>query len=214
MTRNVLIVLLVLSFGRVAFAQHPHILSQREQASVIDRWLEERIETLLPGLMDRTGIDMWLIISREYNEDPVIRTLLPSTWHAARRRTMLLIYKSPKSDTVETLAVARYDVGKSFKRAWDPDSQPDQWKRLGELITERKPQKIGLNFARDFGHADGLNLTEYNTLLQYLPKDYHSKITSAQNLAVGWLETRTPSEMATYRHLQEIAQHIIAEGLS
>lgn len=204
---------LFMLFGH-AFAQHPHILTQREQAAVIDRWLDERITTLLPGLMDRAGIDMWVIISREYNEDPVIKTFLPATWHAARRRTMLLLYKAPNSNTVETLAVARYDVGKSFKRAWDPDSQPDQWKQLVDLITARKPQKIGLNFAKDFGHADGLNLTEYNNLLAYLPKDYHQKVVSAQNLAVGWLETRTPSEMATYRHLQEIAQDIIAEGLS
>jgi hypothetical protein len=157
---------------------------------------------------------MWVIISREYNEDPVIKTFLPATWHAARRRTMLVLYKAPASSTVETFAVARYDVGKSFKKAWDPDTQPDQWMRLSELIVEKNPKKIGLNIAKDFGHADGLNVTEYNTLKSYLPENFHSKITSAQNLAVGWLETRTPSEMATYRHLQTIANDIIADGLS
>jgi Xaa-Pro aminopeptidase len=157
---------------------------------------------------------MWVIISREYNEDPVIKTFLPATWHAARRRTMLVLYKAPGSKTVETFAVARYDVGKSFKKAWDPDTQPDQWKRLSELIVEKNPKKIGLNIAKDFGHADGLNVTEYNTLKSYLPENFQNKITSAQNLAVGWLETRTPSEMATYRHLQTIANDIIADGLS
>lgn len=199
---------------QISFGQQPHVLSQREQAVVIDQWLDERIKTILPELMDRADIDMWVIISREYNEDPVIKTFLPATWHAARRRTMLVIYKAPGSKEVETLAVARYDVGKAFKKAWDPDTQPDQWKRLSDLIVERKPNKIGLNIAEDYGHADGLNVTEYNTLLEYLPKNFHSKITSAQNLAVGWLETRTPSEMATYRHIQAIANHIIAEGLS
>jgi Xaa-Pro aminopeptidase len=157
---------------------------------------------------------MWVIISREYNEDPVIKTFLPATWHAARRRTMLVLYKAPGSTAVETYAVARYDVGKSFKKAWDPDAQPDQWKRLSELIVEKNPKKIGLNIAKDFGHADGLNVTEYNTLKSYLPENFQAKITSAQNLAVGWLETRTPSEMATYRHLQTIANDIIADGLS
>jgi hypothetical protein len=201
-------------FIPISFGQQLHVLSQREQAVVIDQWLDERIKTILPELMDRADIDMWVIISREYNEDPVIKTFLPATWHAARRRTMLVIYKAPGSKEVETLAVARYDVGKAFKKAWDPDTQPDQWKRLSDLIVERKPNKIGLNIAKDYGHADGLNVTEYNTLLEYLPKNFHSKITSAQNLAVGWLETRTPSEMATYRHIQAIANHIIAEGLS
>lgn len=205
---------LFIGLSQILLAQTPHILSQREQAAVIDAWLEERIQTLLPSLMDRTEIDMWVIISREYNEDPVIKTFLPATWHAARRRTMLVLYKAPGSKTVETFAVARYDVGKSFKKAWDPDTQPDQWKRLSELIVEKNPKKIGLNIAKDFGHADGLNVTEYNTLKSYLSENFQNKITSAQNLAVGWLETRTPSEMATYRHLQTIANDIIADGLS
>lgn len=214
MKKFLLAITLFIGFSGILLAQSPHILSQREQAAVIDEWLEERIQTLLPTLMDRTEIDMWVIISREYNEDPVIKTFLPATWHAARRRTMLVLYKAPGSAVVETYAVARYDVGKSFKKAWDPDTQPDQWKRLSELIVEKNPKKIGLNIAEDFGHADGLNVTEYNTLKSYLPENFQSKITSAQNLAVGWLETRTPSEMATYRHLQTIANDIIADGLS
>ncbi len=214
MKKFLLAITLFIGFSGILLAQSPHILSQREQAAVIDEWLEERIQTLLPTLMDRTEIDMWVIISREYNEDPVIKTFLPATWHAARRRTMLVLYKAPGSAVVETYAVARYDVGKSFKKAWDPDTQPDQWKRLSELIAEKNPKKIGLNIAEDFGHADGLNVTEYNTLKSYLPENFQSKITSAQNLAVGWLETRTSSEMATYRHLQTIANDIIADGLS
>jgi Xaa-Pro aminopeptidase len=214
MNKFLIAIVLFVGFSGISYAQSPHILSQREQATVIDSWLEERIQTLLPSLMDRSDIDMWVIISREYNEDPVIKTFLPATWHAARRRTMLVLYKAPGSATVETYAVARYDVGKSFKKAWDPDTQPDQWKRLSELIVEKNPKKIGLNIAKDFGHADGLNVTEYNTLKSYLPENFQSKITSAQNLAVGWLETRTPSEMATYRHLQTIANDIIADGLS
>lgn len=214
MRKFLLAITLFIGLGTILLAQSPHILSQRDQAAVIDSWLEERIQTLLPTLMDRTEIDMWVIISREYNEDPVIKTFLPATWHAARRRTMLVLYKAPGSATVETYAVARYDVGKSFKKAWDPESQPDQWKRLSELIIEKNPKKIGLNIAKDFGHADGLNVTEYNTLISYLPENFQNKITSAQNLAVGWLETRTPSEMATYRHLQTIANNIIADGLS
>ncbi len=197
-----------------SLAQKFHVLSQREQAAVIDQWLDERIETLLPGLMDRAEIDMWVVISREYNEDPVIRTFLPGTWHAARRRTMLVMYKAPGSDKVETLAVARYDVGTAFKKAWEPESEPDQWKRLTELIAERNPKKIGINMSKVYGHADGINLTEYNTLMEYLPQNLHNRVVSANDLAVGWLETRSASEMATYRHIQSIANDIIAEGLS
>ena len=55
------------------------ILSMRDRAEVIDQIIDERIATVLPNIMERTGIDMWVIISREYNEDPVLKTFLPST---------------------------------------------------------------------------------------------------------------------------------------
>lgn len=196
-----------------AFAQDMAVLSQKSQSEVVNQWLGERIETVLPELMDRTDIDMWLVISREYNEDPIIKTLLPSTWLAARRRTILLMYKPNGAEEVETLAVARYNVGEYFKKAWDPEAQPNQWKRLVELIQERQPAKIGINTSKDFGHADGLNHTEYELLLEHLPKSFHKKLTSAEDLAVGWLETRTASEMDTYKHIQTLAHDIIQEGL-
>lgn len=198
----------------LAFAQQPAVLSQREQAEVIDSWLEDRIQNILPNLMTETGIDMWIVMSREYNEDPVIRTLLPATWHAARRRTILVMYQPNPNAKVETLAIARYDVGKSFKRAWDPESQPNQWKALMDVIAAKNPKKIGLNFSKDYGHADGLTHFDHEEFLENLPEVQKSKVVSAQTLAVRWLETRTPSEMAAYKHIQELAHYIVAEGLS
>ena len=210
--KKLCLILICISFS--AFSQDFAVLSQQQQSEIIDQWLGERLETVLPEMMERSGIDMWLVISREYNEDPVIKTLLPSTWLAARRRTMLLMYKPKSSDDVETLAVARYNVGSHFQKSWNPEQQPDQWKRLVQLIQERNPEKIGINMSKDFGHADGLNHTEYELLLENLPQSFHKKLVSAEDLAVGWLETRTASEMATYKHIQAIAHHIIQEGLS
>lgn len=201
-------------FSLAVLAQDLAVLTQREQAAVIDSWLEDRIDHLLPELMTESGIDMWVVISREYNEDPVIRTLLPATWHAARRRTILVMYQPTPGAQVETYAVARYDVGKSFKRAWDPEAQPDQWDALMKLVASKNPKKIGLNYAKDYGHADGLTKTEYDAFMQYLPEGLKDKVVSAQTLAVRWLETRTAAEMATYKHIQELAHYIIAEGLS
>ncbi|TFV97935.1 M24 family metallopeptidase [Algoriphagus kandeliae] len=198
----------------LCYSQEPAVLPMKAQAELIDSWLDERIETVLPSLMTETGIDMWVVISREYNEDPVIRTLLPATWMAARRRTILVMYQPQPNSEVETFAIARYDVGKAFKRAWDPESQPDQWKALMDLISAKNPKKIGLNIAKDFGHADGLTHTEYEFFMDYLPNEMKDRVVSAQTLAVRWLETRTSSEMATYRHIQELAHYIIQEGLS
>lgn len=205
--------LLIFSFS-VSQAQYPAILSQRDQARVMDELLDDRLRNLLPSLMRREGLDMWVIISREYNEDPVIETLLPATWMAARRTTMLVAFDRGADKEMEYLAVARYDVGKVFKRAWDPDANPDQWMQLGKLIEERNPKKIGVNKAPSWGHADGLTANDYDNLLRVLPKKLHERVTSAEKLAVSWLETRSEKEMILYPQICRIAHDIIAEGFS
>jgi Xaa-Pro aminopeptidase len=196
-----------------AFAQQtPSILPLQERAVLEDKLLQERLDNLLPTLMRKQGIDMWLISAREYNEDPVLKTMLPATWLAARRRTILLFYDNGK--TVERLAVARYDVGNLFKGAWNPEQEPDQWKRLATLIAERNPKKIGLNFSTHFGHADGLAKTEWDHLMRHLPKAQQKRLVSAEKLAVDWLQVRTETELELYEQISQIGHSIIAEGFS
>lgn len=204
------LVFLLLTFS--ASAQYPLILSQREQERVIDDLLEDRLKNLLPTLMRREGVDMWVIISREYNEDPVIKTMLPATWMAARRTTILVVFDN--GTTVEYLAVARYDVGKTFKRTWNPEQQPDQWKRLGQLIAERSPKKIAINKAPAWGHADGISANDADDLLKSLPAELRPRVVSAEKLAVAWLETRSEKEMTIYPQICRIAHEIIAAGFS
>ena len=55
------------------------VLPMRDRSALIDEILADRLENLLPQLMRREGIDMWILISREYNEDPILKTFLPST---------------------------------------------------------------------------------------------------------------------------------------
>jgi Xaa-Pro aminopeptidase len=181
---------------------------------VIDELLEDRLYNLLPQLMRREGFDMWIVISREYNEDPVIETLLPATWMAARRTTMLIAYDPGKGMELEYLAVARYDVGKVFKRAWNPDENSDQWAQLGKIIADRKPKKIGINKAPDWGHSDGLTSNDYDNLMKVIPSELHPNVASAEKLSVAWLETRSEKEMAIYPQICKIAHDIIAEGFS
>ena len=216
MNRFLFALALVFLFDASLLAQSalPRILPLQERAWVQEELLQDRVCTLLPELMERSGIDLWLVIAREYNEDPVLRTLLPPTWLSARRTTMLLMHHPAGADTAECLAVARYDVGDTFEKAWDPEAQPNQWQRLADLIAERNPQRIGINTSEYFAQADGLSHTHYAQLMEALPPELAQRVVSAEPLAVGWLETRTPREMAIYENVVRIAHHIIAEGFS
>jgi Xaa-Pro aminopeptidase len=208
--RQILFIFFVL-FVNGSFAQ---ILSEKERAKLKDELLEDRFQNLLPHLMDDTDIDMWLIISREYNEDPVMKTMLPATWLNARRRTMIVFYRNKAKDTLERLAVARYDIGESIKSAWEKEKQPDQWKALRDIIAERNPKKIGINYSKHFALADGLVKTDYEELKQNLPDTLKSRLVSAEKLAIRWIETRTEKEMEVFRKLVEITHNVIDEAFS
>lgn len=212
-----LIIVILLMFSGSLMAQNPYFpktLNMKERAAVIDRWLEERVATVLPELMERTEIDMWIIIAREYNEDPVIKTMLPATWQSARRTTMLVIYNPGDNKPLETMAMARYDVGKLFKKVWDKEKQPDQWKALADLVAQKNPKKIGINKSALYALADGISSYHHDQLMESLSSKYKKRIVSAEQLAVGWLETRTESEMMVYQNIVRMAHQIIAEGLS
>ncbi|MFT4752027.1 MAG: hypothetical protein ACJA0J_001646 [Bdellovibrionota bacterium] len=214
MKNIILWLLLVLPISISAQPEMPAILSLEQRGELHDDWLSERAKTILPMLMSREGIEMWIIISREYNEDPVLNTMLPSKWMGARRTTMLVIYDEGEGGDLETLACARYDVGDVFKKAWDPEKQPDQWAALLEIIEERNPANIAVNRSADFGLADGISSWHYDKLRETLPEHLRPRLMSGEKLAIGWLETRLPSEMTVYRQVMGVAHTIIAEAFS
>lgn len=190
------------------------VLSMKERSVLIDDILEQRFNDVLPKIMEREGIDMWVLMSREYNEDPVLKTMLPSTWVSARRHTMLVIYSPGNGQPLERLAVARYAVGSLFKKAWDKEVEPNQWKALKHIIETRNPSKIAINTSDAFALADGMTSTEYNKFTTVLSKELKSRVVSGESLSIGWLETRSELEMQYYPVLTQIGHSLIATAFS
>lgn len=210
----VTIALLTCFYTLNAQNEYGQILSMKERAATINRLLEDKVKNYLPEIMRREGVDMWVVMSREYNEDPVIKTLLPAEWLAARRRTILVFFDKGEGSELETLAVARYDVGSVFKSAWDKELQPDQWDRLSEIIKERNPKKIAINKSENFGLADGIVATDYEEFKDAIGGNFSQRVVSAEKVAIGWLETRSEAEMAIYPHIVKISHEIIKEAFS
>ena len=205
-----LILLITLSFN----VKSQDILSLKERARVIEEIQKDRFDNLLPKLMEETGIDMWVIITREYNEDPVIKTLLPPTWLNARRRTILAFHYDKKSKDLEKVAIARYSFGKNIPSIWNKEEEPNQMKALAKFIEEKNPEKIGLNYSDHFALADGIVKTDYELFLDNLPSKLSKRVVSAEELAIRWIETRTEKEMIIYDQLVEITHGIIKEAFS
>ena len=188
------------------------ILPLRRQAEVRDGWLKTRLETILPELMQRESLDMWIVICREYNEDPVIMSMLPATSMSARRRAILLFTRQADGE-VERLTVSRYGYEGFYEAVWKPD-QEEQYACLARLIRERDPGRIGVNVSPTFAFGDGISRTEHQLLSEALDEPCASRLVSAEGLCVGWLERRLPEEIAAYPRLVEMGHQIIARAFS
>ena len=190
------------------------VLPLKERVSAIEAIQKDRLENLLPKLMKREKIDCWVIITREYNEDPIIKSLLPPTWLNARRRTILVFTLNESTNKADMAAITRYSFGNLIKSVWDKEKEPNQMKALVDYLLFKNPKKIGINISKVYGIADGLSVTDNNLLMSYLPKSLKSKVLSAEPLAVSWIETRTEKEMILFSHLTEITHNIIKLAFS
>ncbi|MFN8901452.1 MAG: hypothetical protein ACK5VV_05230, partial [Lysobacteraceae bacterium] len=147
------------------------VLAPRDRLAPENRMLTERIETLLPKLMAEAGLDMWLVLNREYAEDPVYFTLVPQPSFAARRTTMLVFHRQ-RDGTVDRLSVNTYPLGPPYEAAWSGGDLDAQWKALGELIAAKDPKRIGINVSRDWPVADGLTAGLEKRLREVLPAGF------------------------------------------
>ena len=190
------------------------ILPLKERAAFINKLQKDRLNNLLPKLMEKTGIDMWVLIAREYNEDPIIKTMLPPTWLNARRTTIVVFSLDSKTKEFNSVAIARYAFGDNIPSIWNKEEQPNQWEALKDYIVSKNPEKIGINTSSYESLADGLSKYHYDQLYNILPSKYKKKVVSAEELAIAWIETRTELEMTVYSQLVEISSAIIREAFS
>lgn len=191
-----------------------HVLPERARPAAVNRMLKDRLDTLLPALMREAGIDLWLVINREYVEDPVYLTLVPEPVFAARRTTMLVFFDQGAEKGVERLTVSRYGMEGFYASAWKGGTDEDQWARLVEVVRERNPKRIGINTSAQWSFGDGLTAGLRDRLFEALGADLRARVAPADALCVRWLETRTAMELEVYPHVVSLARGVVAEAFS
>ncbi len=195
------------------------ILPLRRQAEVRDGWLRERLQSVLPEVMRREGIDMWIVVAREYNEDPVLVSLLPATMMSARRRT-ILVFHAPQRGDFEAMAIANAGIGLDgyylpmWAKTRTEQASETQWECLRGVVEERDPRSIAIDVAEHFAFGDGLSKHEHDQLMSALGEELAGRTVSAERLAVGWLERRTQGEIEASGGINLIAHGIIGEAFS
>lgn len=205
----------------VARAEGPKPLpGLREQAGIQQQWLKLRLDRVLPRLMRKHNIQMWLVVCREYNEDPVFFSLVSPTVFAARRRTIFVFFDRGPARGVERLALGGGSNGGLYTVYRDPEVEnreiygEGQWALLRKLIDERKPSSIAVNISHTHAFSDGLSAGEREKLEAALGPENLKRVVRAENLPLEYIAERLPEMLPTYRHMMEIVHSLIKRAFS
>ena len=175
----------------------PKLLSQREQMDVREAWLKKRFDTLLLPMMQRNGIEMWIVVNEEFHSDPVTEHIVPPTPIVGRRDYFVFIDRGGK---LERYAIVRYleERLKNHYRVLNPP-RAEMAATLKKLVSERNPKTIALNYGGTRGQQNGLTHDGYKTLSETLGADNEKKFISAAKLLTEFFDTRLPEELEHYR---------------
>jgi len=217
---SIMILTITISFSQTRDIDKA-ILTQRQQTELYNKNLEWKLDSVLPALMRRENIEMWIIICFENSEDPVYRTLTTRPLDNARRLSVLIFHDTPQgfkklSATWHGAAASGYMYESIFT---DKSNGADgQFKAVADYIKKTDPESIGINYNNetidDFSHANGLSHFHYEKLYSSLDSKYRTRLVSAKNVVIGWYETRTPWEISFFRHMTGIAHDLIKEFFS
>jgi Xaa-Pro aminopeptidase len=198
----------------------------REQAAVQQEWVRYRLDSVLPPLMRKHGVAMWVIAMREYNEDPVFWALVSPTTFFARRRTIYVFHDRGPEAGVERLALGGTTQGGLYqayhaRETADPSlgRRPElvgqaQWDLLRRVIVERDPKNIAVNISHVHAFSDGLSAGEWEQLQAALPETYRTSVVRAENLPLEYQAIRAPGMLPVYRRMMEVAWQIIETAFS
>ena len=208
-------------FSQSVLRDIDNILPVKTQIELYNKNLEWKLDNLLPDIMRREKIDMWIVICFENSEDPVYRTL--NTWPGdGARRLSILIFHDGAGGFKKLSATwhGSYASGYMYQNIFtDKSKGPDgQFIAVADYIRKADPQKIAIDYDTeildDFSHANGLSHFHYEKLYNAIDEKFLPRLISAKKVILGWYETRSPWEISVYRHICGIAHDLINEFFS
>lgn len=189
----------------------PKIRSVKERYEIQERCLRERLEQIVPVAMERSGADIWLHISREYNEDPTFRALFPPLYPTARRLTILAFVRTGEGVRRFHLSMPDEDLERFYEHYWTNWRVEPQMAALTRLFEEYNPEHIAVNRSQNFAVADGLSAGCDALLREGLDEHWISRMYADDTLPLKVMELRTPTEMELMPEVADVSYSILEE---
>ncbi len=190
------------------------LLPLKNQAFLSTKILCDRLDTVLPEAMEKSGVDFWLIVAREYNEDPIMKTLFTWDMPNSRRISALAFHYDRSSRSVRRMSIGALspEMGNIYDNV--KDKNESQWECIARIISQYNPNNIAINKSNYHGFCDGISASLYDSLLSYLKLEYQQRLCSAEGVAIQWLQTITDLELELMGVLVDVTQDIVKMSFS
>ncbi len=213
-------------------------LSLKELSALQDEILLDRLETILPSVMNECDVDMWIVIGDEYNEGPVLRALLPSSFFHARKTSLFVFARKGEKNYRYIVSKPDFSIDKFYTPAllkpigfdWEKFyttfaphydieairlmDEEDMWSALSRIVKEIDPTSIALETSSTTSFSDGLSKTNYDNIIASIGNEYKKRVISAEGVAVRFLETRSEKEIALMQLIVGTTRAIIKKAYS
>ncbi|MCH7823509.1 MAG: M24 family metallopeptidase [Acidobacteria bacterium] len=158
----------------------------------------EKMEVHLQPAMHRAGVDMWIIMSREFNVDPMLQMFGDygiSGWYG--HRNAYIFFDPGDGAALERSLLGTHQSGRM--REFFPTiigyGEEGLKPHLEQFIAERDPQRIAINRSRTVAMADGITVEMLAFLEDAIGPVYSSRLVSAQDLIFEYISHRTAAEL-------------------
>lgn len=177
----------------------------------------EKLELHLQPAMRRAGVDMWIIMSREFNLDPMLQMFGDngiSGWYG--HRNAYIFYDAGGDAPLERVLIGTHQSGRmrDFYPTIIPYGEEGLTGHLGDFVRSRDPQTIAINRSRTVAMADGITAEMLLFLQNAIGPEYSQRLVPAQSLIFDYISHRTPAELEIETDASWRTWHILRRAFS
>lgn len=167
---------------------------------------KQRIARLLPKALEAAGVDAWLVLCRENDNDPLADHIGGEN---AGQTAAFLFYRDREgfhsrvySPVGEATALAELAIHDEVLPVARGESAIDQ---VAPFIREQDFRALAVNTSSYNAQADGLSYSQRKALEAALGAGLAARLVSSETLVYEWLSVKLPAEVAIMRRAAELA---------
>lgn len=173
---------------------------------------KERIQKLLPDAMKNAGVDAWIVVCRENDNDPL--ALHVGGENAGGTAAFMFFLKD---GVIKNIAISPEGEAKALQDLKLQDEVvviprgSDIWGVIADQIKKYDPKKIAIN-SSEYNIADGLSYTQRKSFENALDETYKPRLVSSLDLVMEWLSVKLPEEIEIMKKAAVITSQLQYEA--